>query len=123
MCLTSWNCILKVIQNRYIDVIEAVMIFVMTMGDAQSSQAKDDAEDESTSDLESPAPVTSKRGRPRKYLTELDAVEARRRRAREYYHRNSERIKDQQKLYQHWHRDQLNLQRRARYSKKTEDLR
>ena len=114
----------------YIDVIEAVMIFVMTMGDAQSSPAKDDAEDESTSDSEppreqgrSPAQAIRTRGRPRKYLTELDAVEARRRRAREYYHRNSERIKDQQKLYQHWHRDQLNLQRRARYSKNTEDLR
>ena len=123
MCLTGWNFVLKIIQNTYIDVTEAVMMFIVTAGDAQSSPRKGNAEDESTSDLESPGPVTSKRGRPRKYLTELDAVEARRRRAREYYHRNSERIKDQQKLYQHWHRDQLNLQRRARYSKKTEDLR
>ena len=123
MCLTGWNFVLKIIQNTYIDVTEAVMMFIVTAGDAQSSPGKGNAEDESTSDLESPAPVTSKRGRPRKYLTELDAVEARRRRAREYYHRNSERIKDQQKLYQHWHRDQLNLQKRARYSKKTGDLR
>ena len=109
MCLTGWNFVLKIIQNTYIDVTEAVMMFIVTAGDAQSSSGKGNTEDQSTSDLESPAPVTSKRGRPRKYLTELDAVEARRRRAREYYHRNSERIKDQQKLYQHWHRDQLNL--------------
>ena len=101
MCLTGWNFDLKIILNTYIDVTEAVMMFIVTAGDAQSSPGKGNTEDESTSDLESPAPVTSKRGRPRKYLTELDAVEARRRRAREYYHRNSERIMDQQKLYQH----------------------
>ena len=66
------------------------MMFVMTMGDAQNSPAKDDAEDESTSDSEppceqgrSPAQAIRTRGRPRKYLTELDAFEARRRRARE----------------------------------------
>ena len=111
MCLTGWNFISKMIQNRYIDVVEAVMLFVMTMGDAQSSPGKDDAEDERASDSEppceqgqSPAQAIRTRGRPRKYLTELDAVEARRRKAREYYHRNYERM-DQQKLYQHCRRN------------------
>ena len=80
-----------------------------------------DTENETTSGSESPAQVIRKRGRPRKYLTESDAVEARRRRARDYYNKNCERIKEQQKLYQHLRRDEINLQRRRRYSKKTED--
>ena len=120
-CLAGWNFILKIMMNKHIDVIEAVMPFVIKTCDAESSPGKDNTEDERTSDSESPAQVIRKRGRPKIYLTELDAVEARRRRAREYYHRNSEQIKDQQKLYQHWHREQLKLQRRARYSKKPED--
>ena len=96
-------------------------MFVMTICDAQSSLRKDNTENETTSGSESPAQVIRKRGRPKKYLTESDAVEARRRRARDYYHRNSERIKGQQKLYQHWRRDEINFQRRKHYSNKTED--
>ena len=96
-------------------------MFVMTVCDHPNSPGKENTEDETTSGSESPAKVIRARGRPRKYLTELDAVEARRRRARDYYHKNSERIKDQQKLYQHWRREQLNFQRRARYAKKAED--
>ena len=96
------------------------MPFVIKTCDAESSPGKDNTEDERTSDSESPAQAVRKRGRPRLYLTELDPVEARRRRARDYYHRNSEKIKDQQKLYQHWRRDQHKLERRARY-KEPED--
>ena len=96
-------------------------MFVMTICDARSSLRKDNTENETTSGSESPAQVIRKRGRPKKYLTESDAVEACRRRARDYYHKNSERIKDQQKLYQHWRREQLNFQRRERYAKKAED--
>ena len=110
--------------NEHIDVIAAVMPFVIKIiktCDTESSLGKDNLEDECTSDPESPAQVVRKRGRPKLSLTELNAVESRRRRARDYYHRNSERIKDQQKLHQHWHREQFKLQRRARYSKKPED--
>ena len=113
----------KVMMHKHIDVIEAVMPFVIKIiktCDAESSPGKDNTEYGRTSDSESPEQVVRKKGRPKKYLTELDAVEARRRRARDYYHRNSEKIKDQQKLYQHWRRDQLKLERRARY-KEPED--
>ena len=56
MCLTGWNFVLKIIQNTYIDVTEAVMMFIVTAGGAPSSPGKGNVEDESTSDLESPAP-------------------------------------------------------------------
>ena len=97
------------------------MKFIMTVRDIQSSPGEGHAEDERTSDSESATQVIRTRGRPRKYFTDLDAADARRRRARDYYHTNSERIKDQQKLYQQWRREQLNFQRRARYIKKAED--
>ena len=106
----------KDIQNEYI-----VMKFIMTVRDIQSSPGEGHAEDERTSDSESATQVIRTRGRPRKYFTDLDAADARRGRARDYYHKKSERMKGQQKLYQHWRREQLNFQRRARHAKKAED--
>ena len=48
MCLTGWNFVLKIMQNTYIDVTEAVMMFIVTAGDAQNSPGNGNAEDEST---------------------------------------------------------------------------
>ena len=91
-CLT-WrlsNCIFNVRHGlelpfkNYTEWIYRVMKFIMTVRDIQSSPGEGHAEDERTSDSESATQVIRTRGRPRKYFTDLDAADARRRRARDY---------------------------------------
>ncbi len=95
------------------------MLFLLCTSD--SSEEHDPAEEGEIPEADKTTPGKKTRGRPRKYETELEADDARRERARNYYRKNCEKVKDRQKLYQHVRRNEINDQRRKRYAKKGED--